>query len=52
MAQTYLAVRGTLADPVYDGAAVITRAKIVSPMLARPLPGECEHSHSAQHPVR
>ena len=32
-----LAVRGTLADPVYDGAAVITRAKIVSPMLARPL---------------
>jgi hypothetical protein len=32
-----LAVRGTLADPVYDGAAVITRAKIVSPLLARPL---------------
>ena len=32
-----LAVRGTLADPIYDGAAVITRAKIVSPLLARPL---------------
>jgi hypothetical protein len=32
-----LAVRGTLADPVYDGAAVITRAKIVSPLLQRPL---------------
>lgn len=32
-----LAVRGTLADPVYDGSAVITRAKIVSPLLARPL---------------
>ena len=32
-----LTVRGTLADPIYDGAAVITRAKIVSPLLARPL---------------
>lgn len=32
-----LAVRGTLADPIYDGSAVITRAKIVSPLLARPL---------------